>query len=166
MTVVGPAQNTGGQEWKNVRDPDGNSGWVASAFLVVAPASPEPVSTVAAVGSPTAVAPAAPTVVPTATAIPTATSAPVIVSFVNVVGGHPGQTASATIQSLPGAACRISYVEPRGTEIAAPGLDAKTADSSGRVSWSWPIDPSTPTGSGVVTISCNGATATTEIGIN
>ena len=34
MVVVGPDQNIGGKTWKNVKDPGGTVGWVASEYLL------------------------------------------------------------------------------------------------------------------------------------
>jgi hypothetical protein len=48
MTVVGPDQQADGKVWKNVKDPDGNVGWVPVEYLVGGPtttkgtASPTP----------------------------------------------------------------------------------------------------------------------------
>jgi len=36
MVVVGPDQTVMGKTWKNVRDPDGNVGWVAGEYLLTA----------------------------------------------------------------------------------------------------------------------------------
>jgi hypothetical protein len=33
MTVIGPDQQAEGMTWKNVRDPDGNVGWVPAQYL-------------------------------------------------------------------------------------------------------------------------------------
>lgn len=35
MTVIGEDKQAEGRTWKNVRDPDGNNGWVAAEYLVV-----------------------------------------------------------------------------------------------------------------------------------
>ncbi|MDA8219690.1 MAG: hypothetical protein M0Z94_18995 [Dehalococcoidales bacterium] len=41
MLVVGDDREAAGRTWKNVKDPDGNEGWVAADFLVV-PSAPTP----------------------------------------------------------------------------------------------------------------------------
>jgi hypothetical protein len=87
------------------------------------------------------------------------------VSFSNVTGAKPGQTASVAVTTSPEVSCTIYYVPPRGTTAPAAGLTAKVADASGHVTWSWPIDTASHTGSGAVTVSCGAATATTEITI-
>ena len=38
MTVIGEAKEADGILWQNVRDPDGNEGWMPSTYLVPAPA--------------------------------------------------------------------------------------------------------------------------------
>jgi hypothetical protein len=37
MVVVGDDRSTGGRTWKNVRDPDGNVGWIPDQYLKPAP---------------------------------------------------------------------------------------------------------------------------------
>ena len=87
------------------------------------------------------------------------------VTFVSVVGGPPGGTASVTVQTSPGAQCSITYVTPAGTVSQAQGLEQKTADASGQVSWQWKIGSNTRPGTGTVTVTCNGVQASTSIQI-
>jgi len=99
-------------------------------------------------------------------AAPVAAPAPSAgVSFVSVVGTSPGRVASVTVQTAPGASCSIVYVTPRGTVSVAQGLSPKTADASGRVSWAWLIGTRTYSGTGSVTVTCNGVSASAGIGI-
>jgi hypothetical protein len=103
--------------------------------------------------------PPAPT--PTPTPTPTTT-----VTFISVQGGSPGATASVTVQTAANAGCSITYVTPKGTVSQAQGLGDKTAGGDGRVSWSWKIGTGTAPGTGSVTVTCNGVSATTDITIS
>jgi micrococcal nuclease len=57
------------------------------------------------------------------------------------------------------------HTTPAGTVSEAAGLVPKTADGSGRVSWTWNIGSSTRPGTGRVTVTCNGVSATADIQI-
>ncbi len=56
MQVVGRTQQASGHTWQNVKDPAGNTGWMATDFLTAAPA---------AAGTPTAAGTACPAATPT-----------------------------------------------------------------------------------------------------
>ncbi len=45
MIVIGPDQEAEGKTWKNVKDPDGNVGWIPVEYLAVPTATPAPTST-------------------------------------------------------------------------------------------------------------------------
>jgi hypothetical protein len=64
-----------------------------------------------------------------------------------------GQTARATVTTLPNAFCSIavSYASVRST---AEGLASKDADGGGSVSWSWTVAPSVLPGSWPVEVTC------------
>jgi hypothetical protein len=121
---------------------------------------------------------ATPTVMPTATMTATPTKAPTAtptmtptatamsgVTFTRVQGAKPGNVATATVQTAPAAPCTIGYVTPRGTQSEAAGLVPKTADAGGKVSWSWLIGGNTTPGTGTVTVTCNGVSASSPITI-
>src|SRR5215210_5876758 len=92
-----------------------------------------------------------PTVAPPPTAKPQLSSS--AVQFVSLVGGPPGGSASATVQtSPPGVMCFITYVTPAASVGEGAGLDMKPADADGRASWSWRIGRATPSGTGHVTV--------------
>ena len=93
MVVVGPAVAAGGRVWRNVRDPDGNVGFVPSEYLVATlptpVAEPDPTETpAAATAVPTVVATSTATAVATASATPRPTIA---VSIPSVECGSPGE---------------------------------------------------------------------------
>lgn len=87
------------------------------------------------------------------------------VTFTAVVGGPPGGTASASIQTIPGALCSITYTTPADADSADQGLVTKLADGSGVAAWSWKIGSRDRPGTGTVTVTCNGVQATADIGI-
>ncbi len=131
-----------------------------SASVPVAPVSTTP-SIPTAVSTPVPVSTPAP-VPATTPAIAPATSG---VTFTSVQGAKPGNVATVMVQTAPSASCSIGYVTPKGTQSEAAGLVPKTADASGNVSWSWLIGGNTTPGTGRVTVTCNGMSATTNITI-
>jgi 5-hydroxyisourate hydrolase-like protein (transthyretin family) len=70
-----------------------------------------------------------------------------------------GASATLTAQTTPGANCTITVYYKSGRSTAA-GLISKTADSGGRVSWTWKVGSNTTSGSWriVVASSFNGET--------
>ncbi|MBV9169740.1 MAG: HNH endonuclease [Chloroflexi bacterium] len=111
-----------------------------------------------------ATVPAKPTVAPAETATPTPTpnqppSGQGSVQLVSVNGSAPGGRASVTAQTTPGASCSIVYTTPAGSRSAAQGLSNMAANSSGSVSWTWDIGPSTRPGDGSVVVTCDGVSA-------
>ena len=88
------------------------------------------------------------------------------VVFTAVNGGKPGSYASVSLKAIANTACSISYVTPRGTQSTAKGLDTKTTDANGNVSWSWSIGSSTQPGTGTVRVICGGVTGSTPIVIS
>jgi hypothetical protein len=85
------------------------------------------------------------------------------VTFVAANGANPGGYASITVQTTPGAECSIRYVTPHGTISQAKGLENQTADSNGKVTWTWKIGSKTEPGTGSVTVTSNGASVTAQI---
>jgi len=101
---------------------------------------------------------------PPATTRPAATTAPPPIVIESVIGSDDitltlstpvsrGQTARATVTTLPHAFCSIT-VTYASVHSTAAGLAAKDADGSGFVSWSWTVEPSVPPGSWPVEVSC------------
>jgi micrococcal nuclease len=58
---------------------------------------------------------------------------------------HHNQSAYITIKTAPGAHCSIE-VDYKSGPSHAKGLNAKTAGSSGVVTWVWKVGPSTTLG--------------------
>jgi hypothetical protein len=65
-----------------------------------------------------------------------------------------GATATASVQTRPGAACAIRVVYRSGPSKAA-GLGPETASSSGLASWRWTIGSRTTHGAWPVTVTCS-----------
>lgn len=65
----------------------------------------------------------------------------------------PGGTAVLEARSAPAAACRI-VVQYKSGPSKVQGLGPTTADSAGRVRWSWRVATSTRRGSWPVTVAC------------
>lgn len=92
---------------------------------------------------------------PSATATPaSAPSAPsnVYVKIISVTSpARRGGTATLTAETVPGASCTITARYKSGPSTAA-GLIAKTADSTGKVSWTWNVGTRTTPGSWPITV--------------
>ena len=101
---------------------------------------------------------------PTPTPIPTNPPS-TGVTFLLVTGGPPGANAYVKVQTAANASCSISYVTPSGSTSTAQGLGNKSADGSGIVDWTWKIGTKTNPGTGTVTVTCNGVSASTGITI-
>ena len=87
-----------------------------------------------------------------------------IVSLTSPVSA--GQAANVKVQTSPGGSCSIVYTHPSGKRSTAAGLDPKTADANGTVTWTWLISQQTqPLGNGKVLVSCSGKTAEATIAI-
>lgn len=74
-----------------------------------------------------------------------------------------GSTARLVASTSAGASCSIRYVTGKGTVSKAQGLTAKKADQKGTASWSWKIGTGTAPGTGNVTVTCGGVSASTKI---
>jgi hypothetical protein len=159
VTVVGPYVRDEGHGWAEI-----HPAWTLAPDGGIAQAVPQ----LAAVATALAGADAADETAATATPVSSPTALPLVPitpSFVGVSGGRPGPTATVTVQAAPGALCSIAYAMPVGTPGAAQGLVAKRADSTGRVNWVWVIGTQTTPGMGTVAVTCDGATAATQIAI-
>ena len=87
------------------------------------------------------------------------------VQIVSAIGARPGGNASVIAKAASGATSSINYTTPAGTRSTAQGLGTKTADPTGNVSWTWVIGSGTRQGTGTVSVTCGGATASTSITI-
>ncbi|ACV57083.1 nuclease (SNase domain protein) [Alicyclobacillus acidocaldarius subsp. acidocaldarius DSM 446] len=118
-----------------------------------------------AVGPSTSVSPDPSTPVGRAPASDTAegqSSITVISSDLNV---QRGGYASVTIQTTPGALGTIEVDYKTGPSHAS-GLEPKTADSSGRITWEWRVGSSTTAGQWPVTIAVGGQSITLTLSVS
>jgi hypothetical protein len=114
-----------------------------------------PVKTSAPTASP--VRTAAPTATPVKTAAPTAVPPKIKVTFTTFTSPAPRNSdATVGVSTSANAHCAIAVHYKSGLS-KAKGLDATNADSSGAVSWTWTIGPSTTAGSWPVTVTCTDA---------
>jgi hypothetical protein len=74
-----------------------------------------------------------------------------------------GSTARLVASTSAGASCSIRYVTGKGTVSKAQGLTAQKADQKGTASWAWKIGTGTAPGTGNVTVTCGGVSASTKI---
>ena len=130
----------------NVPTPVATGSSVASATRDSAAPTPTIAPTIAPTPTRTPV-PSTPTPVPTVDNTP-----PLVILASN--GGPLGGTASVTIQTKVGATCSIVFVLPNNTPMNVPGLDPQVADDTGKITWTWTLDPALPTGSAQAQVTC------------
>jgi len=108
--------------------------------------------------------PAVGAIAPPAPAAPLATPSPAAVSDVTIVSVtspvDKGATASLTASAAPGAACNITVYYKSGPSKAS-GLEPKTTDASGRVSWQWRVGVNTTPGTWRIVVKCGDKSAET-----
>ncbi len=75
----------------------------------------------------------------------------------------PGNAASITVKTAPSAACTITVTYKSGPS-RAQGLNPKTANKDGIVSWAWIVGTRTTPGAWPITVTCSagGRQATLE----
>ena len=134
VDVIGQPQDIGGTRWVNVRDSLGDTGWIASSFLVAEGTAP-----------PTSVAVATSVVAstPGAGSTPAATTAPVAKPQAGrgQVGNTGGQ--GANIRSEPGPNGRVLKTLAEGTTVEVLGTEREVdgqvwrqvRDSAGVTGW-------------------------------
>lgn len=109
-----------------------------------------------------------PTTVAPTTEKPTekVTEAPTEIVITSITSSvNAGETASVSIQGAPNTEYYITVTYKSGKSTAA-GLEAKTSDSNGNVSWSWEVGAKTSSGTYPISISGGGTSAKTEFTIN
>jgi hypothetical protein len=92
---------------------------------------------------------------------PLRVTATLAVTFTNLAAVDPGSYATATIKTAAGASCSIDVEYKSGSSTAA-GLDLKTADGAGAVTWRWRVGVRTTPGNWPVTVRCNKGTASAQ----
>ena len=136
VEVIGEPSDIGGTRWVNVRDPLGDSGWIASSFLVAEGTAPP--TQVAAATPPSGSVPAAATA-----PRPAATTAPV--AKPGATRGQVGNTSGqgANIRSEPGPSGRVlkTLAEGANLEVLGPEREVdgqvwrQVRDSAGVTGW-------------------------------
>ncbi len=104
---------------------------------------------------PVAAAPPTPAPVPPAPAPQPPAPATLGVTFTSVsspIGA--GNVATASVKTAAGASCSITVTYKSGRSTAK-GLEPKTADANGMVSWSWLVGGNTTPGTWPIDVSCN-----------
>jgi len=89
--------------------------------------------------------------------------APVEVRIASPPHAPPGGTVSVSAEAAPGARCGIEVRLPSGALSHAPGLEPRSADAAGQVSWSWQLGLSTRPGTGAITVACNGRSSSVPL---
>jgi hypothetical protein len=74
-----------------------------------------------------------------------------IVSLTSPISG--GKQATIEVSTAPNASCKIVVTYDSGPS-AAKGLEPKTADATGSVSWTWNVGATTTPGKWPVTVTC------------
>lgn len=95
--------------------------------------------------------------------LPTAQGARVEIT--RVQGAAPGGRATVAATTTPEALCRLIYQVPSGLLSGDPSLGPRPASSDGTITWTWNIPQDSRTGTGKVTVNCNGAEAKADITI-
>lgn len=97
---------------------------------------------------------------PTTTPILTSTPQPspqndqiIVISLTSPV--KQNSTAKLDIKTLPEAQCAIKVTLPSGSQSTAGGLEAKIADNSGAITWSWKINWNTTPGTANIDLTCS-----------
>lgn len=65
------------------------------------------------------------------------------------------ELAQLDIKTAPQAQCAIKVTLPSGSQSSANGLEDKTADNSGIITWSWKINWNTKPGVAIIEIGCS-----------
>jgi len=77
------------------------------------------------------------------------------VTFISVISPvSPGNAAGITVKTAPSAAC-ITTVTYKSGPSQAQGLDPKTADNNGIVSWAWIVGTRTTPGEWPIRVTCS-----------
>ena len=124
------------------------------------PEANQPTPTAAAAGSPNPTSTQAPP-----PASPTHSPATSFVEIVSVSSPvMRGSTATLVAQTTPSANCGITGTFSSGG-VAASVAVARPADGDGRLAWTWDVPARAPIGDWQVTVTCDGASATTTISV-
>lgn len=100
------------------------------------------------------VATPAPIATPRVTPTPAPTAVPLAISKVSVTESvAPGDKAKVVITTAAAAECTIVVTYDSGPSQAS-GLESRTADAAGKVTWSWTVGRNTIAGTWPIDIAC------------
>ena len=143
LEVVGPDQTVDGATWRNVRDTQGESGWIAASFLAAEGSVPQVGSAPNTIPGSDAPASSATIVTVAATPVPRPTSPGVAAAGASrgQVGNTNGQ--GANIRSEPGSGGRVLKTVAEGTNLEVLGPEREVdgqiwrqvRDSAGVTGW-------------------------------
>ena len=129
--------------------------------LPTTPRTPTPNPTIIITPTPTPVFSIAPTQIPQITQTPIPTPTPeqnqsteiIILSPLPIIYRQRAD-AELKIHILPQAQCSIKLTLPSGGISSAKGLEPKTADNTGAITWTWGVSWNTKTGTGKIELVC------------
>jgi SH3-like domain-containing protein len=141
VEIVGPDQNMEGTVWRNVRDLQGDVGWVAGGFLAVEGSAPIIVAPPPSTSGTSTASSGAPTTASTPVPKPTSPGVAASTASRGQVGNTGGQ--GANIRSEPGSGGRVLKTLPDGSNLDVVGPDREVdgqvwrqvRDSSGVTGW-------------------------------
>jgi SH3-like domain-containing protein len=141
VEIVGPDQNMDGTVWRNVRDLQGDVGWVAGGFLAVEGSAPIIVAPAPGTSGSSTAASGAPTTASTPAPKPTSPGVAASTASRGQVGNTSGQ--GANIRSEPGSSGKVLKTLPEGSNLDVVGPDREVdgqiwrqvRDSSGVTGW-------------------------------
>jgi len=157
--------DTNGQS-ENIQTSINPQSVVTTSTTVSPSTTTSPKTTPTAVATSTSTATTSTTMPTTTTSTPLTTTTSIgalslqVVSITSPIS--PGANATLTVKTTPGAQCTITVNYKSGPSTAS-GLETKTADNLGNVSWTWKVGANTTPGTWtiVVTATSQGNTVTT-----
>jgi hypothetical protein len=88
-----------------------------------------------------------------------------VIAFLNApLTAARGQNATLKVRTSPNISCSIEVDYKSGPSTAA-GLETKTSDGAGNVSWTWKVGSNTTPGSWPITVTCGDTSAQTQINV-
>jgi SH3-like domain-containing protein len=141
VEIVGPDQTLDGTVWRNVRDLQGDVGWVAGGFLAVEGSAPIIVAPAPQTSGTSAASSAGSSTASTPVPKPTSPGVAASGATRGQVGNTSGQ--GANIRSEPGSAGKVLKTLPEGSNVEVVGPDKEVdgqvwrqvRDSSGVTGW-------------------------------
>jgi hypothetical protein len=121
--------------------------------------TPSPIHT----STPTATQTVSPT--PSPSPSPTPAQPAGFVTLLNQPTAHRGQNATLSIRTTPNTICSIT-VNYKSRPATGPGLEDKTSDDAGNVSWTWKVGLRTTLGQWPIAVVCGDSSAQTYVTVS